>query len=398
VPVPMSRLIVAICAILASAFVLAACGGDDDGGGSGGESSTITVGYVAPLSGPAENFGKPNHFAFMDQIEKYNAEGGINGHKIEVVAEDDQCTPDRGVLSARKLMGNPDILALIGFPCSGVTAAMPGLVANKGIPTLLGSASGPDPKNTAENMFYITVSTYRQGRALVKWGSGEFDAKRVALLRATDAYGALSHDGIVSYLEDQNLELVADESADADATDLTSQFAAIKSSNPDMVLLAVYPETAALFLRQAQRGGFDTPTLAMAAAGPAVDLVEAEALEDFYMLSVYKEVVGTEAMKPYVDEFLSNHPAYKQAALPVFTFLGRTEAELLAEGIRGIDGEVTREALIESLNKLTDFDPEAPTLACPLDFSAPANEGETCGTVVRFEGENQVPIEAVDGK
>lgn len=361
------------------------------------QSAPIKIGYVAPLSGPAENFGKPNYLAFKDYIDDINAAGGVGGRKIEVVLEDDKCTPDQAVRSVRKLIADSSILAILGLPCSAVAAAMPNIVRGAELAVLSASASGAPAKGAVENMFYVSPSTYNQGRGLIKWAASARGAKRIALLRATDAYGSLSYDGILSYISQMGLELVADEAANRDASDITAQFASIRKANPDVVLLAVYPTTAALYLRQTLRTDFKAPTLAMAAAEPVVDLVEPAALANFHTLTAYAAPVGDPKIQSYVDEYLRRHPEYARGSLPALTFIGRSEGELLIEAISRVKGELTRSSLRDGFKSIQGFTPKAPSAACAFDFTKQGNEGVSCATLMRFEGNKRIAIQAVDG-
>lgn len=385
------------------AALLAGCGLSGSTGESGAPGVTdksITVGYVGPLSGPQNSYGKPSYQAFSMHIEKLNAAGGINGRKIKVVAEDDQCSPDTGVRATRNLLARDDIFMIAGFTCTGVVSAVRPILGGTDIPVIVSSAAGPDKSRDDKNLFYITGSSSRQARALLSYSKDELGASRIAVLRSSDAYGESSRATIKEFSGELGLDLVADEVSAPDTTSVSAQVNRIVKARPDVVILGTYSNIAALYLDEARKRGFDVPALGMAATDPAVELVQDEkALANFRSLIAYGDVPTGSKLKPYVEEFIGKHSEYKNQPIPVWAFLGLTEASVVEESLKRVDGDLTQAALIEALTELKDWTPKAPTLACPLDFTRDLNEGETCYTLYSVQpGRQRTVIGPVDGK
>lgn len=396
----MKRATAFVVGVASLALVASGCGltEDEADGSPGVTDDKIVVGYLAPMSGPQESYGKPNFQLFQQEIDKINADGGIDGREIEVVVEDDQCSPDQGVRGARSLMQR-DVFMHFGYTCSGVAAAAREVVGGTDIPVIVSSAAGPDTSREDDNVFYLTVSTSRQGRALVNYAADELEAQRVALLRSSDAYGELSQGAVKEMAEERGLEIVADEVSDTDATSISAQVGKIADSDPDVVILATYSNIAALYLAEAKAKGIGAPTLGMAATEQAIDLVSDESLlESFYSLTAFGDTHDGEGLGPVVEEFRTSYPEWRNKPIPQFTFLGYTEAALLKETLERIDGEPTREKMIEVLSEMKDWNPDAPVLSCPLDFTREHNEGETCSTLFKVGPDRQRQvIGPVDG-
>ncbi|WP_219508406.1 ABC transporter substrate-binding protein [Nonomuraea ceibae] len=119
----------------------AACGGRDSGGGdaqatgaAGGQcasqqttgitDTTLKLGGIYPLSGPASAYGAiPKGIkAYFDYV---NAEkGGIGGRKVEFVVRDDGYQPPKAVEEARRLVEQEQVFALfqtLGTPSTTAT-------------------------------------------------------------------------------------------------------------------------------------------------------------------------------------------------------------------------------------------------------------------------------------
>src|SRR3989449_9061465 len=76
---------------------------------SGASDTEIRIGNIMPYSGPASAYGvigKTEEAYF----KKINAEGGINGRKINFISYDDAYSPPKTVEQARKLVESDEVL------------------------------------------------------------------------------------------------------------------------------------------------------------------------------------------------------------------------------------------------------------------------------------------------
>ncbi|WP_125614577.1 ABC transporter substrate-binding protein [Specibacter cremeus] len=97
-----------VAAAAAGVMVLSGCSSS----GSGGANSPIVVGSVNALSG-AGTFPESSQAAkaVFDQV---NANGGINGHKIDYKILDDKGDPATAAAAAREVVGSDKAVALVG--------------------------------------------------------------------------------------------------------------------------------------------------------------------------------------------------------------------------------------------------------------------------------------------
>ena len=110
-------------ALVIAGFVgamLTACGEQQSGGDPGVTDTEIKIGNIMPYSGPASAYGvigKTEEAYFR----KINAEGGINGRKINFVSYDDAYSPPKTVEQARKLVESDEVLLIfnsLGTPAN----------------------------------------------------------------------------------------------------------------------------------------------------------------------------------------------------------------------------------------------------------------------------------------
>ena len=80
----------------------------------GATDTEIKIGNIMPYSGPASAYGVigKTEQAYFNKI---NAEGGINGRKINFVSYDDGYSPPKTVEQARKLVESDEVLLDLQF-------------------------------------------------------------------------------------------------------------------------------------------------------------------------------------------------------------------------------------------------------------------------------------------
>ena len=71
----------------------------------------IKVGNTNPYSGPASAYGQIGK-TIAAYFNKVNAEGGINGRKINFISYDDAYSPPKTVEQVRKLVESDEVLLL----------------------------------------------------------------------------------------------------------------------------------------------------------------------------------------------------------------------------------------------------------------------------------------------
>ena len=107
----MNKRITAAAALLAAGMLaLAGCSGD--GGSGSGSSDPIVVGSVNTISGPA-TFPEASQAA-KAVFDKFNADGGLNGRKIDYKALDDKGDPATATANAREIVGSDNAVAMVG--------------------------------------------------------------------------------------------------------------------------------------------------------------------------------------------------------------------------------------------------------------------------------------------
>jgi len=121
---------------------------------TGASDTEIKIGNIMPYSGPASAYGvigKTEEAYF----KKINAEGGINGRKINFISYDDAYSPPKTVEQARKLVESDEVLLVFNPLGTPPNTAIQKYLNSKKVPQLFvatGATKWNDPKGNPWTM------------------------------------------------------------------------------------------------------------------------------------------------------------------------------------------------------------------------------------------------------
>jgi ABC-type branched-subunit amino acid transport system substrate-binding protein len=96
----------------------------------------IKIGYTGPLSGSLSLLGQAVRDGVATYVAVINDQGGVNGRKIEFIAEDDAYEPMRTLAAAKKLSEQDKVLALVGSAGTANVTALVGYSLERKMPII----------------------------------------------------------------------------------------------------------------------------------------------------------------------------------------------------------------------------------------------------------------------
>src|SRR5215468_4515778 len=109
----------------------------------------IKIGNIMPYSGPVSAYGVVGRTEAA-YFRKINAEGGINGRKINFISYDDAYSPPKAVEQARKLVESDEVLLIFNSLGTPPNSAIHKYMNAKKVPQLFvatGATKWNDPKD-----------------------------------------------------------------------------------------------------------------------------------------------------------------------------------------------------------------------------------------------------------
>ena len=222
---------VAAMAAFAVAAVLATTASAQKKYDPGASDSEIRIGNIMPYSGPASSYGVigKSEAAFFNMV---NAEGGINGRKINFVSYDDAYSPPKAIEQARKLVESDEVLLIfqpLGTPSN--SAIMKYMNAKK-VPQLFVASGGTkfgDPKNFPWTMGF-QPNYQSEGRIYAKYILDHFPNSKIAVFWQNDDTGKDQFKGLKDGLGDKANMIIADKSHEVSDPSINSQIVAPRAS------------------------------------------------------------------------------------------------------------------------------------------------------------------------
>jgi branched-chain amino acid transport system substrate-binding protein len=149
---------------------------------------TIKIGASFPLTGTVAADGKYIVDSIQFAVDQFNEAGGINGRKVEVVAEDDEADPSSAASIANKFAENKDIVAVVTSYNSSCALAQVPVYKQAGLPAISPVSTSPDLTGASDYFFRTCASDAYVGKLGADY-CADLGWKKVALLYEQDDYG-----------------------------------------------------------------------------------------------------------------------------------------------------------------------------------------------------------------
>ena len=218
----------------------------------GASDTEIKLGNIMPYSGPASAYGVigKTEQAYFNKI---NAEGGINGRKINFISYDDGYSPPKAVEQARKLVESDEVLLIFNSLGTPSNSAIQKYMNSKKVPQLFvatGATKWNDPKEFPWTMGW-QPSYQSEGRIYAKYILKEKPNAKIGILYQNDDYGKDYLKGIKDGLGAKAASLIiAEESYETSVPTVDSQIIALKSKGADVFISITTPKFAAQSIKK----------------------------------------------------------------------------------------------------------------------------------------------------
>ena len=357
-------------AIVVGTFVVTALG-VSAAAEMGVTNDTILIGALAPLTGTMTTSGMPAHDGAQTYFDMINDAGGINGRKLKVIWEDDGCAPAKGIAAVKKLIERDQVFALFGGVCSNaLLAALPTIEKEK-ILWFTANVSAPRVTSPVQPLLFRAGwnPADLQARTLAQAAVDHFKGKRLAVLHMSDEYGGYYRDNIKKYLDEKKIQPVAVEASNPGDVDFTSQLTRLKDANPDVVMLAMWIQDAAVMIKQSKKMNFNPIWIGSGPTGEEPFAVMAgEAAVGTYHLWPFKYLL-TDTKNPMVATFreeFKKRIGEKPGRPSGGDMINYNGAMVFVEGLKRAGKNLTRANLAKAFESIKNFDT---LLATPVSFS-----------------------------
>ena len=204
-----------------------------------------------PYSGPASAYGvigKTEEAYF----KKINAEGGINGRKINFISYDDGYSPPKAVEQARKLVESDEVLLIFNPLGTPSNSAIQKYLNAKKVPQLFvatGATKWNDPKDFPWTMGW-QPSYQSEARIYAKYLMKEKPDAKIAVLYQNDDFGKDYLKGLKDGLGAKASMIIAEESYETSEPTIDNHIVKLKASGADVFVSITTPKFAAQAIKK----------------------------------------------------------------------------------------------------------------------------------------------------
>lgn len=322
----------------------------------------IKIGLMCPLTGKWASEGQDMKNIVSLLVDETNAQGGINGQKVELIVEDDAGEPRTAALAAQKLASS-DVIAVIGTYGSAVTEASQNILDESGIVQIgTGSTSVRLTEKGLPLFLRTSPRDDDQGKAaadaIVK---GNY--KAVALLHDNSSYARGLAEETKRELDKKGIPVIFFDALTPGERDYSAILTKLKSSNPDLIFYTgYYPETGML-LRQKKEMGWDAPMMGGDAANhqDLVKIAGNEAAAGYFFVSPpLPQDMDTQEARDFLAAYKAKYGTYP---LSIWAIMAGDAYRALEAAIKA--GNTSPEKIATWLKMATDI----PALSGPVGFN-----------------------------
>jgi branched-chain amino acid transport system substrate-binding protein len=218
---------------------------------AGASDTEIKIGNTGPYSGP-NSAASAIPKAMGAYFKKINAEGGINGRKINFITYDDAYSPAKAAEQVRRLVEGDEVLLVFGPTGTGVNTAIQKYLNQKQVPQLFvisGATKWNDPQNFPWTMGW--QPTYQtESRIYAQYLLKEKPNAKIAVLYQNDDYGKDYLKGLKDGLGDKASMIVAESSYEFSEPTIDSHVVTLKASGADVFMNFALPKYAAQAIKK----------------------------------------------------------------------------------------------------------------------------------------------------
>jgi len=226
----------------------------------------INIGGIFPITGGSATFGKSSKEGMQIAVDEFNERGGISiGSKkvlINPIYDDTAGQPEQAANSARKLIDQNRVVAIVGAVMSKNSLAIAPICQSKGVVMISPASTNPEVTKKGDYIFRVCFLDSFQGIVMARYAYNDLKLAKAAVLydNANDY-----NKGLAQFFEEEYKrlggEIVASEAfTDEEKTvDFKAQLTTIKAAKPEFLYLPNYYAASALIMKQARELGLDVP-------------------------------------------------------------------------------------------------------------------------------------------
>jgi branched-chain amino acid transport system substrate-binding protein len=219
----------------------------------------IKVGAILAVTGPASFLGGPEARTLEMMVEEINANGGVNGHKIDLIIKDSGANPEKAISFTKQLIEEDKVFAILGPSTSGETMKIKDIVEEAKM-TLVSCAAAEVIVNPVAK--YVFKTPQKDSHAVQKiYGTMKDQGiTKIAVLAGNTGFGKAGRGQLEKMAADFGIEVLIAETYDKKTTDLSAVVAKLMANKDIQAVVnwSIVPAQGIL-AKNMRQAGWDVP-------------------------------------------------------------------------------------------------------------------------------------------
>lgn len=338
--------------VVLGALALTACGGGSAEDTADGAKKTYTVAYQGPLSGDNAQLGINMDNGVQLAIELATAKGDLP-FDLKFVNSDDVGDPAQAPAAARKLIDDASVVGVVGPAFSGATAASEPLFSQANLISVSPSATRADLTDLGFTSFVrVVTGDTIQGAKLAQYVAKGLKAKTAYVVDDKSAYGA----GLNKFIKEELTKegVTFKEEGLAPTKDYSAIATKVVGANVDALIYGGYFAELALFAKALKAAGFKGAIVSGDGSKDDQLIKQAgAAAEGVYVTCACGG--PAEAGNTDAEDFAKAYKAKFNVEPGTYSGEAFDAANVIIAAMKGLDGNITRESVVEAVKKTKDF-------------------------------------------
>jgi branched-chain amino acid transport system substrate-binding protein len=317
----------------------------------GVSTNEILLGQTTALTGPLAELGQDAMNGAKAYFDHVNAQGGIHGRKIRLIALDDGYNPEKALANVKQLIEKEQVLSLFGVLGTPANLAIVPVITQAGVPNV-GPATGSDAMRVPHNrMVFHTSPSYADEIEKIIDHLVVRGIRNIGAVYQNNAFGKEGLANLERIAKERGLKLAAAASIESSGADADQASEMLLKNAPQAILMITAGKASMDFIKASNKRAvgmqyFALSTMASQAA------INALGKDGVGVVVSQNSPFPFSATSRIVHEY---QQVMRKAGIKNWSFAsigGFIGAKVMVDGLRRAGRNLTRESLVEALETI----------------------------------------------
>jgi branched-chain amino acid transport system substrate-binding protein len=312
--------------------------------GTGSDTGPIVIAADLELSGAGASLGNTYQRALQLEIDRINAQGGVNGRTLRLDPRDNRTDPSVSAANVTAFTSDPAVAAIVMGSCSPCAMSVVKTVNDKHTPTISLSPSSEVVRPAADRPYVFKLGPNSDDSAAALVDELKVAGVHTLAMASTDdSDGAEAIGAMTAQASKANATIVNTALFKTTDTDVSQPVRGAVLNNPDAIVVATFPSQAVQVAKSAKDANFKGKIFFSSTAagdlfltgpsGQAADGTTMVASQTLVIDDVIATTPANAARKQWFNDYTSKYGGFSG-----YASYAADAVQLIANAVRRVGG------------------------------------------------------------